>query len=113
MEELFSNPVGPSPEEIQGLKAAHGATLIEVDLDGVIFVIRPLNRLEFKRYQADMANPKQLDDAHENAVITATVWPSTDEVRDRLERMPACVMQLADEIVTASGMAEKKTTRRL
>ena len=108
------NPIEPSKEEIEALKSEHGEVQ-QVDIPELhmAFVLTTPSRAQYKRWEDKVSQKGKMGFANENLVIDICVWPSRDELNDRMTRKPGIVSTLAAEALKLAGLSEDASVKKL
>jgi hypothetical protein len=93
-----------TPEEVSRLRAAHpGCDLHFRKTEFAEVVLRPASLAEYERFLTDAREPAARTTAMRRLVSQAVVYPDDKEFGALVERYPAIVQVLADEVIEISG----------
>ena len=77
--------------------------LVVLTVKGQPVAFRPITRVEYGRFRAQIADPKKRGDATETLVRSVVVYPDRVAFNAFLERYPAAAEAIGDEVIDDAG----------
>lgn len=103
---------GPTPAEIEALKARHG-DMRRVKTKRGDVIVRGPDQGEWRRFRAESGDAKKKAQSVETLVRACVVHPPAPEFAALLERAPALVETLAESVLELAGLEEDRAGEAL